>query len=89
MAPSRVRSSAIDNDKLVFNSITLRGVFTVTSAAYREAIRLLTRGGLPFERIHTASYPLERAQEAIQHLAGRLEGPPAVHVAIAPGGAPA
>jgi threonine dehydrogenase-like Zn-dependent dehydrogenase len=75
---------AIDNDKLVFRSITLRGVLTVTSPAYREAIRLLTRGGPPFERLHTASYPLERAEEAIHHLAGRLEGPPAINVAIAP-----
>jgi threonine dehydrogenase-like Zn-dependent dehydrogenase len=78
-------TAAIDNDKLVFGSITLKGVFTVTSPAYREAIRLLTRGGPPFERLHTASYPLERAAEAIQHLAGRLEGPPATNVAISPG----
>lgn len=78
-------TAAIDNDRLVFGSITLRGVFTVTSEAYREAIRLLTRGGRQYERIHTASYPLERAEEAIHHLAGRLDGPPAVNVAINPG----
>jgi hypothetical protein len=35
--------------------------------------------------MHTASYPLERAEEAIHHLAGRLDGPPAINVAIAPG----
>jgi hypothetical protein len=57
---------------------------SVTSPAYREAIRLLTLGGPPFERLHTASYPLERAEEAIHHLAGRLDGPPATNVAIAP-----
>jgi threonine dehydrogenase-like Zn-dependent dehydrogenase len=78
-------TAAIDNDRLVFKSITVRGVFTVTSPAYREAIRLLVRGGPPFERLHTASYPLERAAEAIHHLAGRLDGPPAINVAIAPG----
>jgi threonine dehydrogenase-like Zn-dependent dehydrogenase len=74
----------IDPDQLVWNSITVRGVFTVDSAAYREAIRLLEQGGAPFERMHTASYPLSRAEEAIHHLAGRTDGPPAVHVAIAP-----
>lgn len=78
--------AAIDNDQIVFKSITVRGVFTVTSAAYREAIRMLAAGALPFGRMHTASYPLERAEEAIHHLAGRLDGPPAVNVAIAPGG---
>lgn len=77
-------TAAIDNDRLVFKSITLQGVFTVTSPAYREAIRLLTRGGPPYHRLHTASYPLERAEEAILHLAGRLDGPPAINVAISP-----
>jgi threonine dehydrogenase-like Zn-dependent dehydrogenase len=81
-------TAAVDNDRLVFKSITVRGVFTVTSPAYREAIRLLTRGGPPYHRIHTASYPLERAEEAILHLAGRLDGPPAINVAISPGAAP-
>jgi threonine dehydrogenase-like Zn-dependent dehydrogenase len=51
---------------------------------YREAIRLPERGGAPFERLQTATYPFDRAEEAILHLAGRTDGPPAVHVAIAP-----
>lgn len=74
----------IDTDELVRKSITMRGVFTVDSPAYRRAIRLLESGAQPFERLHTASYPLERAEEAIHHLAGRLDGPPAINVAIAP-----
>jgi len=74
----------IDPDQIMWNSITVKGVFTVDSASYREAIRLLERGGAPFERLHTATYPLDRAEEAILHLAGRTDGPPAVHVAIAP-----
>jgi threonine dehydrogenase-like Zn-dependent dehydrogenase len=74
----------IDTDELVRKSITMRGVFTVDSPAYRRAIRLLENGTQPFERLHTASYPLERAEEAIHHLAGRLDGPPAINVAIAP-----
>jgi len=77
-------TAAIDQDRIVFKSITVRGVFTVDSPAYRQAIRLLEEGGLPFERMHTASYGLDRAEEAIHHLAGRIDGPPAIHVAIAP-----
>jgi threonine dehydrogenase-like Zn-dependent dehydrogenase len=77
-------TAPIDQDRIVFKSITLRGVFTVDSPAYRQAIRLLEEGGLPFARMHTASYGLDRAEEAIHHLAGRLDGPPAIHVAIAP-----
>jgi threonine dehydrogenase-like Zn-dependent dehydrogenase len=75
----------IDPDVIMAKSITMRGVFTVDSAAYREAIRLLETGGAAYARMHTATYGLEQAEEAIHHLAGRLDGPPAVHVAIAPG----
>ena len=74
----------LDTDEMVRKSITMRGVFTVDSPAYRRAIRLLESGAQPFDRLHTASYPLERAEEAIHHLAGRLDGPPAINVAIAP-----
>ena len=77
-------TAAIDTDVLVRRSITMRGVFTVDSASYRHAVKLLTRGGFPFERLRTATYGLERAEEAILHLAGRLDGPPAINVAIAP-----
>lgn len=76
--------TAIDTDEVMRKSITLRGVFTVDSPAYRRAIRLLESGAQPFDRLHTASYGLERAEEAIHHLAGRLDGPPAINVAIAP-----
>lgn len=74
----------IDTDLLVRRSITMTGVFTVDSASYGHAVKLLTRGGVPFERLRTATYDLERAEEAILHLAGRLDGPPAINVAIAP-----
>ena len=80
--------TALDTDEVVRKSITLKGVFTVDSPAYRRAIRLLEAGAGPYERFHTASYGLDRAEEAIHHLAGRLDAPPAVHVAIAPDGAP-
>jgi threonine dehydrogenase-like Zn-dependent dehydrogenase len=74
----------LDTDRLVRKSITLRGVFSVDSPSYREAIRLLERGGPPFERMHTATYPLSRAEEAIHHLAGRSGHQAAINVAIAP-----
>ena len=64
---------------MVRKSITMRGVFTVDSPAYRRAIRLLESGAQPFDRLHTASYPLERAEEAIHHLAtGEAAQPPQV-----------
>jgi threonine dehydrogenase-like Zn-dependent dehydrogenase len=76
--------TSLDTDVLVRKSVTLRGVWTVDSPSYREAIRLLEQGGPPFDRMRTATYGLDRAEEAIHHLAGRTDARPAIHVAIAP-----
>jgi threonine dehydrogenase-like Zn-dependent dehydrogenase len=80
-------TTPLDTDVILRKSITLKGVFTVDAPAYVEAIRLLERGEGPYARMHTASYPLERAEEAIHHLAGRSGHRPAINVAIAPGAA--
>jgi threonine dehydrogenase-like Zn-dependent dehydrogenase len=77
-------TTPLDTDIIMRKSITLKGVFTVDAPAYVEAIRLLERGDGAHARMHTASYPLERAAEAIHHLAGRDDRPPAINVAIAP-----
>jgi threonine dehydrogenase-like Zn-dependent dehydrogenase len=81
-------TTPFDTDLILRKSITLKGVFTVDSPAYVQAIRLLERGDGPYARMHTASYALEDAEQAIHHLAGRTDGRPAVNVAIAPGAAP-
>ncbi len=72
------------SDKLVTRSITMRGVFTVDAASYRRAIRMIESDSEPFRRMHTRSYPLERAAEAIARLAGTDGQPPAVHVTLEP-----
>jgi threonine dehydrogenase-like Zn-dependent dehydrogenase len=73
------------SDKLVLRSITLRGVFAVDTAAYRHAIRLLESGDPVIARMHSRSYGLAEAEQAILHHAGRLDAPPAVHLALTPG----
>lgn len=72
------------SDKVVLKSIRIQGVFAVDSASFREAIRLIESGSGPFERMHTRTYPLADAAQAIERLAGTDGAPPAVHVAIAP-----
>jgi threonine dehydrogenase-like Zn-dependent dehydrogenase len=72
------------SDKLVTRSITMRGVFTVDANSYRQAIRMIESDSEPYRRMHTCSYPLERAAEAIARLAGADGEPPAVHVTLEP-----
>jgi threonine dehydrogenase-like Zn-dependent dehydrogenase len=69
-------------DRLVLRSINLRGTFTVDTPSYREAVRLLEANAARFERLHTASYPMERAAEALHHLAGSGDRLPAIHLAL-------
>jgi threonine dehydrogenase-like Zn-dependent dehydrogenase len=49
------------SDKMVLNSITMKGVFTVDSASYADAIRLIEADPEPFARLHDASFGLEQA----------------------------
>jgi threonine dehydrogenase-like Zn-dependent dehydrogenase len=76
--------SEFNTDLLIIKAIKLRGALGVRSSAYREAIRLLTIGGLPYEKLHSASYSLDQAEKAILHLAGRIEAPLAISLTIAP-----
>jgi threonine dehydrogenase-like Zn-dependent dehydrogenase len=72
------------SDKLILKSITMRGVFSVETPAYVEAIRLIESGRFPLERIHTGTYPLERAEEALRLLGGEIPGRSAIHLALTP-----
>jgi threonine dehydrogenase-like Zn-dependent dehydrogenase len=78
------RVTPIVNDEVMMRSIRLQGVFTVDTAGYREAIRMIESGVAPFERLHSATFRLDEAEAAIHRLAGTDGEPPAVHVTIEP-----
>jgi threonine dehydrogenase-like Zn-dependent dehydrogenase len=75
---------SIDTDRLVMNEITVHGVFSQTRFAYEQAIRLLAENRYDLGRLHTYSFPLEQAEEAIRTLAGELPGRDAISVALTP-----
>ena len=55
----------------------------------RRATReIIESGRYPFERMHTASFPLERAEDAIRALAGAVPGLNPIHLTIVPGARP-
>jgi hypothetical protein len=45
-------------------------------------------GKIPGHELHTHSFPVEQAEQAIATLAGKIEGTGAIHVAIVPGAPP-
>lgn len=76
---------ALDSDRVLFKEITIHGVYSQGASAYRQALRMLAENKYRLERLHTHSYPLERAEEAIQALAGELAGEHAICVSLHPG----
>ncbi|MDP2626821.1 MAG: hypothetical protein Q8Q58_07945 [Candidatus Rokubacteria bacterium] len=49
-----------------------------------RAIDLIESGHYPFEKMHTCSFPIEQAEDAIHALAGAVPGVYPVHLAIVP-----
>jgi threonine dehydrogenase-like Zn-dependent dehydrogenase len=72
-------------DDVIYKELSIRGVLSMPVDETFRAIDLIESGRYPFERMHTASLPLERAEEAIHMLAGEVPGVNPVHLAIVPG----
>lgn len=72
------------SDKIVIKELRVLGAIGVTSSAYRNAIRLLERGGSGIERMHTHAFPLEEAEQAIRTLARRVPGVESIHSCLVP-----
>lgn len=77
-------ATPILTDDVVLRSIRLQGVFTVDTAAYRQAIRLVEQISGELPKVGTQTFGLEAAEDAIAKLAGWDGGPSALHVAIMP-----
>ena len=50
-----------------------------------RAVELIEAGRYPFGKLHTHSFPIEQAEDAIHALAGDIPGMNPVHLAIVPG----
>jgi threonine dehydrogenase-like Zn-dependent dehydrogenase len=75
---------ALDTDRLVFKEITIHGVYSQGTGAYREALRLLAENRYHLERLHSHSFPLEQAERAVQVLGGEIAGEEAICVSLHP-----
>jgi threonine dehydrogenase-like Zn-dependent dehydrogenase len=72
-------------DDIIFKELTIRGVLSMSVEDTFRAIDVIESGRYPFERMHTHSFPLEQALDAIRALAGEIPGVNPVHIAIVPG----
>lgn len=72
-------------DDVIYKELTIRGVLSMPVDVTFRAVEIIESGRYPFERMHTDSFPLERAEEAIRTLAGAVPGVNPIHLAIVPG----
>jgi threonine dehydrogenase-like Zn-dependent dehydrogenase len=73
------------SDKIVQRQITLKGVWSVQGAAYKQALRIIESGRFPLERLRTHTFGLDDTETAIRTLAREAPGgEEPVHVVIRP-----
>ncbi len=72
-------------DQIALRAITLKGVRGKTSRAYELAVGILESGRFPMEKLQPRSYPLARARDAVDALAGADPTDRPICVSIAPG----
>lgn len=71
-------------DRLTLRSVTLKGVFSVDTRAYRQALNMIEAGNARASAFSTQAFPLAATEEAIHRLAGWDGKTPAIHVMIDP-----
>jgi threonine dehydrogenase-like Zn-dependent dehydrogenase len=75
----------LNADDLIYKELTLRGVLSMPVEETFRAVDIIASGRYPFERLHTRSFPIEQAEDAIHALAGQVPGVNPIHLAIVPG----
>jgi threonine dehydrogenase-like Zn-dependent dehydrogenase len=73
------RLSDLTADRIVLKALDVRGVVSVGSWGYRQAMEAIARRTIPLDLLHTHTLPLPRALDAIDLLASE-----AIHVSVAP-----
>jgi threonine dehydrogenase-like Zn-dependent dehydrogenase len=60
----------------------VQGVFSKNTQAVVEAIGVIESGRYPLERLMTATYPLEHAEQAVRAMGREVEGFRPIKVAL-------
>ena len=75
----------LNADDLIYKELTVRGVLSMPVEETFRAVDIIASGRYPFDRLHTKSFPIEQAEEAIHALAGQVPGVNPIHLALVPG----
>jgi threonine dehydrogenase-like Zn-dependent dehydrogenase len=79
------RARELPVDDVIYKELTIRGVLSMPVDDTFRAIDVIESGQYPFDKMHTHSFPLEQAEDAIHALAGGFPRLNPLHIAIVPG----
>jgi threonine dehydrogenase-like Zn-dependent dehydrogenase len=78
-------TQALLADDVIYKELTIRGVLSMPVAETFKAVDIIGARRYPFERLHSLSFPIDQAEDAIHTLAGEVPGVNPIHLAIVPG----
>jgi len=79
------RAQDVAVDSIIFKELTVRGVLSMPVDDTFRAVELIESRRHPVANLHTHSFPIEQAEDAIRALAGHVPGVNPVHIALIPG----
>ena len=79
------RAQDVAVDSIIYKELTVRGVLSMPVDDTFRAVDLIESRRHPIEKLHTHSFPIEQAEDAIRALAGHVPGVNPVHIALIPG----
>jgi len=78
----------VQADDIIYKELTVRGVLSMSVDDTFRAVDIIESRRYPFEKMHTHTFPLEQAEDAIRALSGKFPGVNPIHIAIIPGAPP-
>ena len=70
--------------QIIAKALTVRGAYSVSDWAKRQAIRVLSAGTYDLSRLHTHTLPIDELDRAMRILGGEVPGEEAVHITVTP-----
>jgi threonine dehydrogenase-like Zn-dependent dehydrogenase len=70
--------------KIIAKALTVRGAYSVSEWAKRQAIRVLSSGAYDLSALHTHTLSIDELDRAMRILGGEIPGEEALHITVTP-----